>query len=102
MELCYLPTTATELFGGFAIFPNRAKAFQQSHSVCDYCQEDQIWAVAALLAANPGPTDDESYSVTSDNPCRCCTYGLWCRKRSESQERSIRAELEEMVGCYLR
>ena len=40
---------------------------------CGYCQSGQILAAAALLAANPEPTDaDIDQALT--NLCRCATY----------------------------
>ena len=40
---------------------------------CGYCQSGQIMAAAALLAANPAPTDGDINDVMS-NICRCGTY----------------------------
>ena len=40
---------------------------------CGYCQSGQIMAAAALLAANPKPTDDQIRSEMT-NICRCGTY----------------------------
>jgi isoquinoline 1-oxidoreductase alpha subunit len=40
---------------------------------CGYCQSGMIMAVAALLAANPTPTDSEIDAAIT-NICRCGTY----------------------------
>ena len=40
---------------------------------CGYCQSGQVMAAAALLAANPSPTDAEVGAAMS-NLCRCATY----------------------------
>jgi isoquinoline 1-oxidoreductase alpha subunit len=40
---------------------------------CGYCQSGQIMAAAALLAANPKPSDAE-ISAGMTNLCRCGTY----------------------------
>ena len=40
---------------------------------CGYCQSGQIMAAAALLAANPKPTDDQ-FKAEMTNICRCGTY----------------------------
>lgn len=40
---------------------------------CGYCQSGQIMAVAALLAKNPHPTDDDIQREIT-NLCRCGTY----------------------------
>ncbi len=41
---------------------------------CGYCQSGQIMSAAALLAANPAPTDAEIDDAMSGNLCRCGTY----------------------------
>ena len=39
-----------------------------------YCQAGQIMSAAALLKANPNPTDDQIEGAMSGNICRCGTY----------------------------
>jgi len=41
---------------------------------CGYCQSGQLMSAAALLAANPSPTDADIDAVMSGNICRCGTY----------------------------
>ncbi|RDK11427.1 (2Fe-2S)-binding protein [Cupriavidus lacunae] len=41
---------------------------------CGYCQCGQIMQAAALLAANPKPSDDDINTAMSGNLCRCGTY----------------------------
>jgi isoquinoline 1-oxidoreductase alpha subunit len=41
---------------------------------CGYCQGGQIMAAAALLTANPAPTDAQIDTAMSGNICRCGTY----------------------------
>ncbi len=41
---------------------------------CGYCQSGQIMSAAALLLANPAPTDDDIDQAMSANICRCGTY----------------------------
>ena len=41
---------------------------------CGYCQSGQIMSAAALLAANPKPTDADIDDAMSGNICRCGTY----------------------------
>jgi isoquinoline 1-oxidoreductase subunit alpha len=41
---------------------------------CGFCQAGQILTAAALLAANPSPTDDEIDRSLAGNLCRCGTY----------------------------
>jgi isoquinoline 1-oxidoreductase alpha subunit len=42
---------------------------------CGYCQTGQIMQAAALLAADPAPSDDAIDRAMSGNICRCGTYG---------------------------
>lgn len=42
---------------------------------CGYCQSGQLMSAAALLQANPKPSDDDIDQVMSGNICRCGTYG---------------------------
>ena len=48
----------------------------REHNVpqCGYCQPGQLMSASALLAANPGASDDEIRSTMSGNLCRCGTY----------------------------
>ncbi len=41
---------------------------------CGYCQSGQIMSAAALLAANPNPTDADIDAAMAGNICRCGTY----------------------------
>ena len=41
---------------------------------CGYCQSGQVMAAAALLAANPHPSDEDIDSAMGGNICRCATY----------------------------
>jgi len=41
---------------------------------CGYCQAGQIMTAAALLQANPHPTDAEIDRSMAGNLCRCGTY----------------------------
>lgn len=41
---------------------------------CGYCQAGQIMNAAALLSANPNPTDAEIDAAMNGNICRCGTY----------------------------
>jgi isoquinoline 1-oxidoreductase alpha subunit len=41
---------------------------------CGFCQSGQIMQAAALLAANPAPTDAEIDAEMDGNLCRCGTY----------------------------
>lgn len=41
---------------------------------CGYCQSGQIMSAAALLAANPSPSEQEVERAMSGNICRCGCY----------------------------
>ncbi|WP_305983296.1 (2Fe-2S)-binding protein [Roseivirga thermotolerans] len=41
---------------------------------CGYCQPGQMMSAAALLKANPNPTDEQIASSLNGNLCRCGTY----------------------------
>ena len=41
---------------------------------CGYCQAGQIMNAAALLKANPHPSDAEIEGAMNGNICRCATY----------------------------
>lgn len=48
----------------------------RAHNVpqCGYCQSGQIMQAAALLDANPDPSDEEVVNGMQGNICRCGTY----------------------------
>lgn len=69
------PVTTIEGLGR----PDALHAVQQAwiaHQVaqCGYCQSGQIMAAAALLAAQPDPSDAQIDEAMSGNLCRCGTY----------------------------
>jgi isoquinoline 1-oxidoreductase alpha subunit len=41
---------------------------------CGYCQAGQIMGAAALLKANPDPSDEEIEQAMNGHLCRCGTY----------------------------
>lgn len=41
---------------------------------CGYCQAGQIMTAAALLEANPKPSDEEIDAAMGETLCRCGTY----------------------------
>jgi isoquinoline 1-oxidoreductase alpha subunit len=41
---------------------------------CGYCQSGQIMRAAALLAANPSPSEQQIVDGMNGNLCRCATY----------------------------
>ena len=55
---------------------------------CGYCQAGQIMAAAALLAANPRPSDADIDAAMSGNLCRCGTY-IRIRKAIHAAARQV-------------
>jgi isoquinoline 1-oxidoreductase alpha subunit len=47
---------------------------QENVPQCGYCQAGQIMQAAALLKANPHPSDDDIRTGMSGNICRCGCY----------------------------
>ena len=54
---------------------------------CGYCQAGQLMSAAALLEANPAPTDAEIDAAMAGNICRC---GAYVRIRSSIHEAAKR------------
>jgi carbon-monoxide dehydrogenase small subunit len=51
------------------------EGFIQEHGLqCGFCTPGMLISAAALLAANPDPTDDEIRAGLSGNLCRCTGY----------------------------
>ena len=79
---CVLPLRAA---AGKSITTIEGLSRNRSHAVqrawleidvpqCGYCQSGQIMSAAALLAANPEPSDADIDAAMSGNICRCGTY----------------------------
>jgi isoquinoline 1-oxidoreductase alpha subunit len=82
LRSCVTPVSAVE---GAAITTIEGLSPDGSHPVqrawaevdvvqCGYCQSGQIMAAAALLAAQPDPSDADIDAAMSGNICRCGTY----------------------------
>ena len=61
------------------LHPSNAHPVQQAwveHQVpqCGFCQSGQIMQAAALLSANPAPSDQQIVESMNGNLCRCATY----------------------------
>ncbi|MFN4192726.1 MAG: (2Fe-2S)-binding protein [Tabrizicola sp.] len=54
--------------------PIQAAWVRHQVAQCGYCQSGQIMQAAALLAANPDPTDQDIDEAMQGNLCRCGTY----------------------------
>jgi aerobic-type carbon monoxide dehydrogenase small subunit (CoxS/CutS family) len=61
--------------GAGALHPVQQAFLEVQAPQCGWCQSGQMMAAAALLAANPSPSDDEIMATMTANYCRCGTYG---------------------------
>jgi len=69
------PVTTIEGLGQpGALHPVQEAWVEHQVAQCGYCQSGQIMQAAALLAANPSPSDDEIDAAMQGNLCRCGTY----------------------------
>ena len=51
------------------------QAFNEHHALqCGYCTPGMLMSAAALLEANPRPTEDEAKTAIQGNICRCTGY----------------------------
>jgi isoquinoline 1-oxidoreductase subunit alpha len=83
LRSCVLPAsraagkniTTIEGIAATPVGPALQQAWQQINvPQCGYCQAGQIMSAAALLQANPNPSDSEIDAAMSGNICRCGTY----------------------------
>jgi isoquinoline 1-oxidoreductase alpha subunit len=65
--------TTIEGLGAKVLHPVQQAWIDQQVAQCGYCQSGMIMASAALLKANPNPTDDDIKAGIM-NICRCGTY----------------------------
>ena len=63
---------------------------------CGYCQSGQIMSAAALLAANPHPSDEDIDKAMTGNICRCGTYQRIRRAIRSVADPATTARLEEV------
>jgi len=67
--------TTIEGIGGTPVGAKVQKSWLDHEVIqCGYCQSGQIMSAAALLNANPRPTDTDIDTAMSGNICRCGTY----------------------------
>ncbi len=67
-------TTIEGLASDGALHPLQEAWVEAQAPQCGYCQSGQIMSAAALLEANPTPSDDEINEAMQGNLCRCGTY----------------------------
>lgn len=66
--------TIEGLGGGDAPHPLQQAFALEDAAQCGFCTPGQLMAAAALLAANPDPTEQQVVAAMSGNLCRCGTY----------------------------
>lgn len=67
-------TTIEGLSGSAGLHPLQQAWIDLDVPQCGYCQAGQIMSAAALLAANPRPSDADIDAAMAGNLCRCATY----------------------------
>jgi aerobic-type carbon monoxide dehydrogenase small subunit (CoxS/CutS family) len=82
MRSCQMPVstavgvkvTTIEGLSADGTHPLQRAWVEQDVAQCGYCQSGQIMTAAALLAANPKPSDGDIDNAMAGNLCRCATY----------------------------
>lgn len=82
MRSCQMPVstavgvkiTTIEGLSADGAHPLQRAWVEQDVAQCGYCQAGQIMTAAALLAANPKPSDSDIDNAMAGNLCRCATY----------------------------
>lgn len=54
--------------------PCQVAWLEEDVAQCGFCQPGMIMETAALLRANPSPSEEEVSKLLSDHVCRCGTY----------------------------
>jgi aerobic-type carbon monoxide dehydrogenase small subunit (CoxS/CutS family) len=67
-------TTIEGLAYGAELHPLQAAFLKHEAFQCGYCTPGMIVSAAALLNANPHPSDEEIVRQMNGNVCRCGTY----------------------------
>jgi isoquinoline 1-oxidoreductase alpha subunit len=67
-------TTIEGLAVGGKLHPVQQAWLDEQVAQCGYCQAGQIMSAAALLEANPDPSDADIDEAMNGNLCRCGTY----------------------------
>jgi len=60
--------------GGEDLYATQKAWIAEQVPQCGYCQSGQIMSAAALLAANPDPSDADIDEAMAGNLCRCGSY----------------------------
>ena len=68
------PVTTIEGLAQAGTHPLQDAWLEHDVPQCGYCQAGQIMSAAALLQANPNPSDEDIEQGMHGNLCRCGTY----------------------------
>jgi aerobic-type carbon monoxide dehydrogenase small subunit (CoxS/CutS family) len=80
-------TTVEGLASGSELHPLQRAFLEHGGVQCGFCTPGMLMSAAALLAANPDPTEDEIRAGLSGNLCRCTGYvGIVAAVRSAATE----------------
>ena len=80
-------TTVEGLASGSELHPLQRAFLEHGGVQCGFCTPGMLISAAALLAANPDPTEDEIRAGLSGNLCRCTGYvGIVAAVRSAAME----------------
>jgi carbon-monoxide dehydrogenase small subunit len=80
-------TTVEGLASGSELHPLQRAFLEHGGVQCGFCTPGMLMSAAALLAANPDPTEDEVRAGLSGNLCRCTGYvGIVAAVRSAATE----------------
>ena len=103
VQSCVLPisrvsgrvTTIEGLAKNGLLHPVQSAWIEHDVPQCGYCQAGQIMSAAAMLAANPAPTDVDIDTAMSGNYCRCGTYvRIRAAIHAAAEARSVEGEAE--------
>jgi nicotinate dehydrogenase subunit A len=72
-------TTVEGLAGPEALHPLQEAFLAEQAAQCGYCTSGVLVSAAALLAKNPGPTEDEVRAALDRNLCRCGSHNRMVR-----------------------
>lgn len=67
-------TTIEGLARGEALHPVQRAFLEVQAPQCGWCMSGQMMTAAALIAANPDPSDEEITAALERNLCRCGAY----------------------------
>jgi aerobic-type carbon monoxide dehydrogenase small subunit (CoxS/CutS family) len=80
-------TTVEGLASGSDLHPLQRAFLEHGGVQCGFCTPGMLISAAALLTANPDPTEDEIRAGLSGNLCRCTGYvGIVAAVRSAALE----------------